>query len=167
MSINIGKKKYNDLLDLYKFEYPYKSINKYEETRKIYENFFGILMVSYDDYRFIERSESLKEKIKNLSGIKSKETKQYDELIQQFEQRIKTIRSKISDDYLDTYFMMYRFDNNFLKYRDNEDACKMYDKIRKSLLDEGYKKCIKYEKELILLNEYLIDLINRLNNIIK
>ena len=165
MDINICKKNYDDISLIYKFEYPYKSENKYESTRNIYEKFFAKLILSYNNYNFIDRIKSVKKEINNLSSKKNKEAKIYEESIQQFEQKVKATRAKISDDYLDIYFMMFKFDDNFIKYEDNKEAGEIFDKIMKSILNEGSKKCIQYEKKLIAFNDYLIDLKNKLNNI--
>ena len=61
--------------------------------------------------------------------------------------------------------MMFKFDDNFIKYEDNKETGEIFDKIMKSILNEGSKKCIQYEKKLIAFNDYLIDLKNKLNNI--
>lgn len=166
MDTNHNKKNYDDISSIYTFEYPYASSNKIETSKDIYEKFFAKLIVSYNNYNFIERLKSLKEKINNLSRKKNKEIKKYEGLIQQFEQKVKTTRSKISDDYLDTYFMIYRFNDNFIKYEDNKEACNIFDKIMNTFLEDGSKKCIKYEKQLIAYNDYLVDLISNINNII-
>ena len=57
--------------------------------------------------------------------------------------------------------MVYEFDDNFVKYEDNKEACIIFDKIMKDILKEASKKCINYEKKLIIFNDYLNELLNK------
>ena len=72
MDYNIEIKNIEDILFIYKYEYPYKAADKCQATKDIYENFFVELILSYDHYYFIDRINILKEKIKNLSEKKMK-----------------------------------------------------------------------------------------------
>ena len=131
---------------------------------EIYKNFANSLRDSFKKFNFSTRIANLKEVLKNNEAKLSKEERSNLELkVREIENEISDVNHFINFEYEDNYTLFLRLNFNYNDYNDITGALNIHKKIGNDLLEQQAKKIIKYEKNFIIIDDIINNIINNIN----
>lgn len=154
----------NQTIEEIKEKYKYIETLNDKTLVRMNGTFYAKLKCSFIKYNFKERIAKLQKNLQdNYNNFDKKDFYIYLDKLNELENEITKLDKQLFTDFKNSYDFILSVSRNYTINKDVTGALKIYENIFKEILDNQVKNIITHEKEFILLNDHINDLIHKLN----
>ena len=126
--------------------------------------FYGKIKEAIKSYKFDKRIEMIKELIQKGKNEQNKiEYEEFDEKISEIDKTNAKYNEEIYDNYFFTAEQLNDIEITYEMNKDKSNIHNIYEKLVNGVINKLSETYINYEKQLISLNEKIIDIFNKIN----
>ena len=154
----------NQKIEEIKEKYKYIQTLNDKSLVRMNGTFYAKLKCSFIKYNFKERITKLKKILQdNYNNLGKRDFDIYLDKLNELENEIIKLDNQIFSDFKNSYDFILSVSRKYYINKDVTGALKIYENIFKEILDNQVKNIIFHEKEFIILNDYINDLVHKLN----
>ena len=148
-----------------RYEYILDPVTNTYTACAIFFTLYGKFRRKFKEYQFDENIKKIRKGIDDKGDKIDKNLLQsYDELIKEISEDCEKMKEKVHSYYEEKSIILIEITVDYKENRNKPGAKDIYIKIGKDLIDEGVNIFIKYEKQLILYNDKINEIKQKIFN---